>query len=234
MYTNRAGRELLKLPWDENPETIEDAHPPRAIDIIINTAIPSAIRDGIWCGETAFLNRDGQEIPVSQVIMAHKSSDGTVEYFSTIVRDISERKKAEDIIAAEKERLSVTLRSIGAALVMDDDEDLRKILDRILKKFGYSTVLTENSREAFSAFIEAEKNEPFATVFLDMTIPGDMGGKEVIKNLLVIRPSLKAVAISGYSEDPVMAEPKKFGFAASLKKPFLKDDVSMVLKKLGI
>jgi CheY-like chemotaxis protein len=122
----------------------------------------------------------------------------------------------------------------GNILVMDDDEDLRKILERILKKIGYSSVLTANSREAFSAFMEAEKTEPFSTVFLDMTIPGDIGGKEAIKNLLIVRPSLKAIAISGYSDDPVMAEPKKFGFAASLRKPFLKDEIIKVLKELEI
>jgi CheY-like chemotaxis protein len=122
----------------------------------------------------------------------------------------------------------------GTVLVMDDDEDLRIILHRILNRIGYSTVLTANSREAISAFIEAEKTGPFSAVFLDMTIPGGMGGKEVIKELLLIRPSLKALAISGYSEDPVMSEPKKFGFAAGLKKPFLKDEVSRVLKDLGI
>ena len=120
----------------------------------------------------------------------------------------------------------------GTVLVMDDDEDLRKILERILNRIGYSTVVTANSREAFSAFIEAEKTEPFSTVFLDMTIPGDMGGKEVIKNLLILRPSLKAVAISGYSDDPVMADPERFGFAAGLRKPFLKDEIIEALKKV--
>ncbi|MEQ8186459.1 MAG: PAS domain S-box protein [Candidatus Eremiobacterota bacterium] len=140
----------------------------------------------------------------------------------------------KEVISARTVAGHVTCTGKGTVLVMDDDEDLRKILERILKKIGYSTVLTANSREAFSAFIEAEKSAPFSTAFLDMTIPGDMGGKEVIKNFLIVRPELKAVAISGYSDDPVMAEPKKFGFAAALKKPFLKDEILTVLNDLDI
>lgn len=137
-------------------------------------------------------------------------------------------------IIDESEVKHVECSGKGNVLIMDDDEDLRKILERILKRIGYSSVITANSREAFSAFIEAEKNEPFSTAFLDMTIPGDMGGKEVIKNLLIVRPSFKAVAISGYSDDPVMADPERFGFSAGLKKPFLKDEIIRVLNKLGI
>jgi signal transduction histidine kinase len=41
------------------------------------------------------LSRDGREIPISQVIIAHKAKDGTVEYFSTIGRDMTERRRIE-------------------------------------------------------------------------------------------------------------------------------------------
>src|SRR5690606_24790493 len=52
-------------------------------------------RRGVWKAETAFLARDGTIIPVSQVILAHKNKDGTVDYFSTIARDVSDRKRTE-------------------------------------------------------------------------------------------------------------------------------------------
>jgi PAS domain S-box-containing protein len=74
---------------------ISDNHPQWAVELIENQGIPSAIRDGIWVGETALYDKDSREIPVSQMIIAHKSPDGEVEYFSTIMRDITERKQAE-------------------------------------------------------------------------------------------------------------------------------------------
>lgn len=51
-----------------------------------------SIRDGVWSGETAFLDRAGQEIPVSQVILAHRTEHGEVAFLSTIARDISHQK----------------------------------------------------------------------------------------------------------------------------------------------
>ena len=70
-------------------------HPQWALEIIQSQGIPAAIRDGTWVGETAFLTSDGSEIPVSQMIIAHKSANGDLEYLSTIMRDISTLKAIE-------------------------------------------------------------------------------------------------------------------------------------------
>jgi signal transduction histidine kinase len=74
---------------------IANYHPPETAGMIINEAIPAAARDGTWSGETVLLTTEGREIPVSQVIIAHRDVDGTLEYVSTILRDISERRQAE-------------------------------------------------------------------------------------------------------------------------------------------
>ncbi|HXW00116.1 MAG TPA: PAS domain-containing protein, partial [Anaerolineae bacterium] len=88
-YINRAGRAMVGLGEFENITStrIPDYYPPHVAQIIMNEALPVAVRDGVWSGETTFLHRDGREISVSEVIIAHKSSQGEVEFFSTIVRD---------------------------------------------------------------------------------------------------------------------------------------------------
>jgi diguanylate cyclase (GGDEF)-like protein len=68
-------------------------------ETIQNEALPYAAREGLWQGETAMLNSEGKEIPVSQVVIAHRGSDGGIRFFSTIARDISERKAYERRIA---------------------------------------------------------------------------------------------------------------------------------------
>ena len=97
LYYNSAARRMLELPEDIDPSQVRiaDTHPRWAADLVLKTGIPSAIRDGVWSGESAFLARSGREIPVSQVILAHKGPDGNLEFLSTIARDISERKRAE-------------------------------------------------------------------------------------------------------------------------------------------
>jgi PAS domain S-box-containing protein len=74
---------------------IRSFYPQWAIDILFQVAVPTARRDGIWLGETAVLNAANQEVPMSQLVIAHKSETGEVEYFSTIMRDISALKQAE-------------------------------------------------------------------------------------------------------------------------------------------
>ncbi len=94
-------------------------HPSWALEIIQNQGIPSAIKEGTWLGETALLTNEGIEIPVSQMIIAHKSAQGEVEYISTIMRDISEAKARE----AELRRSEKTLQNLvaGTAAVTGND-----------------------------------------------------------------------------------------------------------------
>jgi PAS domain S-box-containing protein len=97
LYVNRAGREMLGLAPEEIPgRDIPRGHPPWAASLVMEVGIPTAIRDGAWTGETALLDREGKEFPVSQVILAHHDADGRIEYLSTIIRDISGRKRMEE------------------------------------------------------------------------------------------------------------------------------------------
>jgi len=94
---NRAARKMLGIGENEDISNIRisDTHPEWAKRLVLDEGIPASIRDGIWSGETAFLNRGGREIPVLQVIIVHKNARGEVEFLSTIARDITERKAME-------------------------------------------------------------------------------------------------------------------------------------------
>ncbi|MEW6775137.1 MAG: CHASE domain-containing protein [Bdellovibrionota bacterium] len=100
VYVNPAGRRLLGITQDHDVrgDHISNYHPAWAYKIISEVAIPLAIREGSWRGETAFVSRDGREIATSQVLLAHKNDRGEVEFFSTIARDISERVARENRI----------------------------------------------------------------------------------------------------------------------------------------
>jgi PAS domain S-box-containing protein len=105
-YVNTAGKAMTG--WtdegEDSTKRIPDCHPGWAFKIIKNEGIPAAIKNGIWEGETAILTADGTELPVSQVIMSHKSPDGDVEYLSTIIRDISRSKRTEEQLRQSEEK----------------------------------------------------------------------------------------------------------------------------------
>ncbi|MGE3807595.1 MAG: PAS domain S-box protein [Gemmataceae bacterium] len=98
LYLNRAMREGLDVPEDADvlQSNIADYHPDWAARLVLDEALPIARRDGRWSGESAMKTRNGREIPVSQVVLAHKDANGSVRFFSTVARDVSERRQAEE------------------------------------------------------------------------------------------------------------------------------------------
>jgi len=122
-YMNQAGRKLVG--WDVDKDVrgkkIQDAHPEWAVRIIEGQGIPAAIESGVWEGETALLGPDGREIPVSQVIMAHKSSEGELQYLSTIMRDITDLKKSEEQLRESETRYRTLFNSAGDGIAIIKD-----------------------------------------------------------------------------------------------------------------
>lgn len=96
-YLNTMGRGLLGLGEQAGTShlTAADFHPDRIGAEVVQYGYAVAAADGVWSGESVLLDRDGIEVPISQVIVAHRAADGEVEFYSTIARDISERKHFE-------------------------------------------------------------------------------------------------------------------------------------------
>jgi len=96
-FINRAGRRMLGIGQDDDASGVDlpDLYPKEARAFIVNEAMPTAVRDGGWSGETILIGRDGHDIPVSMVMIAHKGPEGDVEFFSIIARDISDQKRFE-------------------------------------------------------------------------------------------------------------------------------------------
>ncbi len=128
LYLNPAGRELLGLGPDDDVSQrslCQQCDPPVKAKIR-NEAIPAAIRDGVWAGETLLHDRDGRDIHVSQVIIAHRGADGEVENLSTILRDTTEQVRTAQALREshdELQRLSCMLATI------QEDERRRIALD---------------------------------------------------------------------------------------------------------
>jgi len=121
----------------------------------------------------------------------------------------------------------------GKILVMDDEDLIRKIAKRILNRIGYEVEITANGTEAIEFYQQAyQAHHPFDAVILDLTVPGDLGGKETVKKLLQIDPQVKAIVSSGYSNDPIMAEYKKYGFRGVVMKPYKFEELNQALSQI--
>jgi signal transduction histidine kinase/ActR/RegA family two-component response regulator len=137
---------------------------------------------------------------------------------------------SEDKILPEKSFKQPILHGRGKILIMDDDEMLREVLEVILERLNYDFTMAEDGVETIELYKKAkEEGNPFNAVIIDLTIPGGMGGKETIEKLKEIDPDVKAIVSSGYSNDPVMADFKKYGFCAVIVKPYGIEELSSTL-----
>jgi PAS domain S-box-containing protein len=109
MYMNQAAREALGIPLDApiDGHSMTAGHPDWAQQVLAEIGIPTALRNGMWVGDTAVLRHDGTEVPVSQLVLAHQDVQGEVSYLSTICRDMTERLRAEQVLRESEARRKV-------------------------------------------------------------------------------------------------------------------------------
>jgi two-component system cell cycle sensor histidine kinase/response regulator CckA len=118
----------------------------------------------------------------------------------------------------------------GKILVMDDDRSLLDVYGRLLSHLGYDPTVVVDGAEALERYREARQGgEPYAAVIMDLTVPGAMGGREAIKRLLALDPRAVAIIASGYTNDPVLANFRQYGFREVMSKPFTAEKLSEVL-----
>ncbi|OPZ38129.1 MAG: Blue-light-activated protein [Spirochaetes bacterium ADurb.BinA120] len=120
----------------------------------------------------------------------------------------------------------------GRVLLMDDEELVRNVATRMMVHLGYKVTCVRNGEEAVEEFERAHKGkDPYDIVVLDLTVPGGMGGLEAIGAIRAIIPDVRAIVSSGYSDDPVMAEYKKYGFDEVVIKPYKIEELSDALHR---
>jgi len=109
----------------------------------------------------------------------------------------------------------------GRVLVVDDEEAIRTLVDFTLTRLGYDVMQAETALEGVNLYrMQLEKGERFDAVILDLTLPGGMGGKEALKKLIEIDPTVNAIVSSGYATDATMSRYQDFGFRGVIAKPY--------------
>jgi PAS domain S-box-containing protein len=121
----------------------------------------------------------------------------------------------------------------GAILVMDDDAEVRETTGNVLRRLGYDVELTGDGREAVERYRQArDEGRVYDLVIMDLTVPGGMGGKEALKKLREMDPDVKAIVSSGYSNDPIMADFKTYGFNGVVTKPYRVKELSEEVQRV--
>ena len=135
----------------------------------------------------------------------------------------------------QRQELTKTTPSAASRtiMVMDDEEIIRDVAKEMLEYLGYQVILVQDGHEAIATYHRRARTEhPIDAVLMDLTIPGGMGGKTAIGELLALHPEAKVIVTSGYADDPIMADYAQYGFAATITKPFSLETFTSVLHTL--
>ncbi len=112
---------------------------------------------------------------------------------------------------------SATARGVETVLIVEDETPVREIAERVLKRQGY-VVLTAASGADALALSDAFRS-PIHLVVSDAVMPG-MGGAEVVERLQAQRPRLKALLMSGYTDDEIVRRGIVSSTVRFIQKPF--------------
>lgn len=105
-------------------------------------------------------------------------------------------------------------------LLVEDDKSVRELAGRIFRERGYRVTVAADAAEALRAFAAAP--DQIDLVVTDLIMPG-MSGRELVQALHRIRPNLRALYVSGYTEDEIVRRGLEDPGVAFLQKPFTAD-----------
>jgi signal transduction histidine kinase/CheY-like chemotaxis protein len=118
-------------------------------------------------------------------------------------------------------------------LLMDDEESIRWLGATLLQRMGLEVTVVAEGAAAVREFSDARAaGRPFDLVILDLTIPGGMGGQETMEVIRRMDPRVPAIVSSGYSNDAVLADFRRFGFQAMVAKPYEIDQLVGAVKQV--
>ena len=142
--------------------------------------------------------------------------------------------RATDLVPAaiqDAPALAPTLHGGETILVVDDDENVRHLVASMLKASGYSVIAPDTPLEALR--VCGDLSTPLDLLLTDMVLP-ETDGAQVAEKALALRPSLRVLFMSGYTEHPVLRLPSFDRGAPFIQKPFtmatLTDKVQEVLQ----
>ncbi|MGI6657455.1 MAG: response regulator [Desulfobulbus sp.] len=117
-------------------------------------------------------------------------------------------------------------------LIMDDDEMMRMVDERMFEHCGCEVVMTAEGGAAVEAYQhQLEAGTPFDLVVLDLWVGEGMGGDEAARLIAALDPEAVLIAVSGDENNPLMQQPSLGGFADSLSKPFSIESIKELVQR---
>ncbi|HYF34898.1 MAG TPA: ATP-binding protein, partial [Prosthecobacter sp.] len=121
----------------------------------------------------------------------------------------------------------------GRVLIVDDEDDLRKVAHMILKRCGYSVVECDNGQDAVKIYQSlARTDTPPDVVLMDLTLRGGMNGGETAEEILRFDPDARLIVTSGSVNEEVQMTFLEKGFLGVLPKPYEAGELTQMVHQV--
>jgi PAS domain S-box-containing protein len=197
------------------------------------TGIPAKIRDKIF--EPFFTTKDerkGTGLGLSMVYGFVKQSGGSLKINSEEGRGTSVK-----IYLPRAGQCAVTFAGVAldspsdasgeVILVVEDDTMVRDYVTAQLKSLGYDTIAAENAAEALDL---VQGGLTFDLLFTDIVMPGSMDGSELARVVRGLRPSVKVLFTSGYTDKAIVGEGGLQPGVLLLQKPYRIGELARMIR----
>ena len=114
-------------------------------------------------------------------------------------------------------------------LLVEDDEMVRKLVNKVLDNEGYRLLEAANGVAALS--ICAQYEEPIHLLLTDVVMP-EMSGRELANRLAAVRPELKVLYMSGYTDDVIVHHGVLDEGTEFIQKPFTPDVLARKIREV--
>jgi PAS domain S-box-containing protein len=189
--------------------------------------------------EPFFTTKDvgkGSGLGLSMIYGFAKQSGGHVKIYSevghgTTVRIYLPRLAADDEEDAPQPAAAAPARATGGEtiLAVEDDPDVRQYVTHALRRAGYAVLEAENGPAALEIL---EGGIAIDLLFTDVIMPGGMNGRELADRAAAIRPRLKVLFSSGYSENAIVHHGRLDKGVNFLGKPYTRDDLARKVREV--
>ena len=140
-----------------------------------------------------------------------------VMYFPVSEKEVTKIKEEPEIV-----------RGDATILVVDDEENVRKLAGKMLKGLGYTVLVAEDGKKAVDLYKGSEST--IDLVLLDMIMP-DMAGKKTYQELKKINPEVQVLLMSGFHQDGKASEILSEGVLGFIQKPFKQQILSKIISE---
>jgi PAS domain S-box-containing protein len=196
------------------------------------TGMPAEVRDRAF--EPFFTTKEsgkGSGLGLSMVYGFAKQSGGHVKIYSEEGRGTTVRlylPPAKASVEADTVPEAPIPYGAETILVVEDDTLVREFVVNQLRGLGYTATAVSNGAEALAAIKVGQR---FDLLFTDVIMPGGMSGKELTSELTRLRPAVRVLYTSGYTDNAMIEHGQLDHGALLLSKPYRRSELAQMVRE---